>query len=147
MSVIKNLKLQIIERLSALTDFNKVYSYERLNPAGFPAAFVTFRGTENEFFTNAENKRIYTYRVLILFQIGNTPLEETATSILDQAEEAVQDLTEEAADAIDSDYTFDNDAEMIFVEAVQGELGYVEWEGGIARSSEVLLRIHSAYVV
>lgn len=147
MSVIRDLKRQIITRLSALTDFNKVYSYERLNPQGFPAAFVTFQGTDNEFFTNAENKRVYQYRVLILFQIGNLPLEDTSSNVLEEAEEAVQDLVQEAVDAIDSDYTFSNDAEMIFVEAAIGELGYVEWEGGIARSAEVTLRIHSVYVV
>lgn len=147
MSAIKNIKSQIIDKISALPDFNKVYAYERLNPAGFPAAFVTFQGTENEFFTNAENKRVYVYRILVLFQLGSVPLGDVASNVLEEAEEAIQDLVQEAIDVIDSDYTLGDYGEMIFTEAAIGEPGYVEWEGGVARSAEVTLRIHSVFVV
>lgn len=147
MSAIKDIKQQIITKISALPDFNKVYGYERLNPTGFPAVFVTFQGTENEFFTNAENKRIYIYRILILMQLGNKPLGSIENNVVEKAEEAIQDLVQEAIDAIDSDYTFGDYGEMVFVEAALGEPGYVEWEGGVARSAEVTLRIHSIFVV
>ena len=60
MSVIKNIKKEIIRNLSAIDSLNKVYGFEKLNPDGFPAAFVTFNGMANEFFTNAENKSIVT---------------------------------------------------------------------------------------
>lgn len=147
MSAIRDIKQQIITKLSALPDFNKVYSYERLNPEGFPAVFVTFQGTENEFFTNAENKRIYVYRILILLQLGSLPLGDVAASILEEAEQASQDLVQEAIDAVDSDYTFGDYGQLVFTEAAIGEPGYVEWEGGVARSAEVTLKIHSVFLV
>lgn len=147
MGVIRSIKQELIAKVSALPEFNKVYGYERLNPGGFPAAFITFAGQENEFFTNAENKRVYIYRCLILFQIGNVPLGETNPAEMEVAEEAIQDLVEDAIDAVDSDYTLGNDAEVLFVDAVVGEPGYVEYEGGVARSAEVTFRVHSIFIV
>ena len=147
MGVIRSIKSELIGKISALPEFNKVYGYERLNPNGFPAAFITFAGQENEFFTNAENKRVYIYRLLILFQVGNTPLNETNPEEMEVAEEAIQDLVEDAIDAVDSDYTLGDSTEVLFVDAVVGEPGYVEYEGGVARSAEVTLRVHSIFLV
>lgn len=147
MGVIRSIKQELITKVSALPEFNKVYGYERLNPNGFPAAFITFAGQENEFFTNAENKRVYIYRMLILFQVGNTPLSEVNPEEMEVAEEAIQDLVENAIDAVDSDYTLGLDVDVLFVDAVIGTPGYVEYEGGVARSAEVTFRVHSIFVV
>lgn len=147
MGVIRTIKQGLIEKVSAIPEFNKVYGYERLNPGGFPAAFITFAGQENEFWTNAENKRVYIYRMLVLFQIGNTPLGEVNPDEMEVAEEAIQDLVEDAIDAVDSDYTLGNSTEVLYIDAVLGEPGYVEYEGGVARSAEVMLRVHSVYTV
>lgn len=143
MSAIKNIKKEIIRNLSAVDSINKVYGFEKLNPDGFPAAFVTFNGMDNEFFTNAENKRIYTYRVLLLVPISA----DGSTEALDEAEETIQDVTGDILNTMDSDITLDDATEVVFMEAAVGEPGYVEYEGGQARSSEILLRIHSVYLV
>lgn len=143
MSAIKNIKKEIIRNLSAVDSINKVYGFEKLNPDGFPAAFVTFNGMDNEFFTNAENKRIYTYRVLLLVPISS----DASTEALDEAEETIQDVTGDILNTMDSDITLDDATEVVFMEAAVGEPGYVEYEGGQARSSEILLRIHSVYLV
>lgn len=143
MSAIKNIKKEIIRNLSAVDSINKVYGFEKLNPDGFPAAFVTFNGMDNEFFTNAENKRIYTYRVLLLVPISA----DASTEALDEAEETIQDVTGDILNTMDSDITLDDATEVVFMEAAVGEPGYVEYEGGQARSSEILLRIHSVYLV
>lgn len=144
MSASNNIKADIIDKLSALSSFNKVYGWEKINPAGFPCAFVTFAGAENEFFTNAENKRVFGYRVLILVFIGQ---DRSATSQLEKAEQQIQDLLGEAIDAFDSDITLGNNTQTLFVEAAVGEPGYVEFEGGWARSAEINLRVHSIYLV
>lgn len=143
MSAIKNIKKEIIRNLSAIDSIGKVYGYEKVNPDAFPAAFVTFNGMDNEFFTNAENKRVYTYRVLILVPIGS----DGGTDILDTAEAVIQDVTGDILDTMDSDITLDETSEVVFMEAAVGEPGYVEYEGGQARSSEILLKIHSVYLV
>lgn len=142
-----NIKGEIIEKLSALPDFNKVYSYEKLNPTGFPAVFVTTTGVDNEFFTNAENKRIYGYRVLILMQGGQGLIGDASADVMDTVEEGIQVLVDRAINAIDSDYTLGDDSDVVFVEAAINEYGYVEYEGGWARSAEVMLKVHSIYVV
>jgi len=142
-----DIKKEIINKLSALPDFNKVYSFEKLNPTGFPAVFVTATGVDNEFFTNAENQRVYGYRVLILMQGGQGLVGDAPDNVMDTAEKAIQDLTDRAIDAIDSDYTLSGAVEVVFVEAAIGNFGYVEYEGGWARSAEVILKVHSIFTV
>lgn len=144
MSAIKVIKKQIINKVSAVSSVNKVYDYEKVNPDGFPAVFVTFSGSDNEFFTNAENKRVFTYRVLVLVPLGQDNITPDA---VEQAEQAIQDVTGDILDAMDSDITLDDSAQVVFMEAAVGEPGYVSYEGGQARSSEILLRVHSVYLV
>lgn len=144
MSAIKNIKQGIITNLSAISSMNKVYDHEKVNPEGFPAAFVTFSGTENEFYTNAENKRIYVYRILVLAQIGQ---DTSSTARVEQAEQTIEDCVGDILDTFDSDITLDANSQVIFVEAAVGQPGYVDYEGGVARSGEVTIRVHSLYLV
>lgn len=144
MGAIKNIKKGLITNLSAISSLNKVYDHEKINPAGFPAAFVTFTGTENEFYTTAENKRIYTYRVLVLAPIGQ---DLSNTNVVEQAEQTIEDCVGDILDTMDSDITLDNNSQVIFVEAAVGQPGYVDYEGGVARSGEVLIKVVSLYLV
>lgn len=144
MSAIKQIKQEIVNKLSAVDSLNKVYNFEKMNPDGFPAAFVTFTGSDNEFFTNAENKRVYSYRVLVLAQIGQN--RDTPDQV-DKAEQVIQDVLGDVLDAFDSDITLRDNVQVIYSEAAIGESGYMEYEGGWARSAEITLKIHSIYVV
>ena len=96
MSASQNIKKEIIKKLSALTDFNKVYDYEKLNPTGFPAVFVTTTGVDNEFWSSAENKRVYGYRVLILMQGGQGLVGDANDDVMDTAEQGIQELADMA---------------------------------------------------
>lgn len=144
MGAIKLIKQAIITKLSAVSTLNKVYAYEKKNPTGFPAAFVTFASSDNEFFSTAENKRVFGYRILVLAQIGQ---DINNSNRVEKAEEAIQDVTADVLDQMDSNITLDGNTEVIFVEATIGEPGYVEYEGGWARSSEIIVRVHSIYLV
>ncbi len=144
MSAIDDIKKGIVTKISQVDLVNKVYGFEKVNPDGFPAAFVTFQGSEIQFFTTAENKRIYIYRVLVLCQVGQ---DTTNTVVMDAAEQAIQQITGDILDTMDSDITLDNNTEVIFVEAAVGQPGYVFYEGGQARSSEITLKVHSIYLV
>jgi len=147
MSASQNIKKEIIKKLSALTDFNKVYGYEKLNPTGFPAVFVTTTGVDNEFWSSAENKRVYGYRVLILMQGGQGLVGDANDDVMDTAEQGIQELVGTAIDALDSDITLGDNAQVVFVEASIGEYGYVEFEGGWARSAVVDVKVHSVFLV
>lgn len=144
MSAIKQIKKGIITNLSAISSINKVYDHEQINPSGFPCAFVTFSGTDNEFYTTAENKRIYSYRILILAQIGQ---DLTNSDAVETAEATIEDVVGDILDTMDSDITLDANSQVIFVEAAVGQPGYVTYEGGQARSGEVTIKIHSLYLV
>lgn len=144
MGTIKNIKKEIIAKLSAVSTLAKVYAYEKLHPEQFPCAFVTFSSSDNEFFTTSENKRVFGYRVLVLAQIG---VDRDTTDKVEQAEEVIQDVTGDILDVLDSNITLDDNAEVVFVEASVGEPGYVEYEGGWARSVELQVRVHSVYLV
>lgn len=144
MSASNNIKADLIDKLSAISSFNKVYGWEKINPAGFPCAFITFAGADNEFFTNAENKRIYKYRVLILTMIGQ---DRNNTDAAEKAEEQIQDLIGDAIDAFDHDITLGANAQTLFVEAAVGDTGYIEFEGGWARSAELTINVHSIFLV
>ena len=144
MGTIKNIKKEIITKLSAVSTLAKVYAYEKLHPEQFPCAFVTFSSSDNEFFTTSENKRVFGYRVLVLAQIG---VDRDTTDKVEQAEEVIQDVTGDILDVLDSNITLDDNAEVVFVEASVGEPGYVEYEGGWARSVELQVRVHSVYLV
>lgn len=144
MSAIKNIKKELVRKVSALSSVNKVYNYEKINPAGFPAAFITFSGTDNKFFTNAENERVYSYRVLVLAQIGQ---DTSNTDQVDIAEQAVEDIVGDILNTMDSDIELSGNTEVIYIEAAIGQPGYVEYEGGVARSGEITLKVHSIYLV
>lgn len=144
MSAIKNIKANLVTKISSISSINKVYDYEKINPDGFPAAFVTFTGNDNEFYTTAENKRIYTYRILVLAPIGQ---DLSNTPALEQAEQTIEDCTGDILDALDSDITLDGNVQVIFVAASVGQPGYVSYEGGQARSGEITVKIHSLYLV
>lgn len=144
MSAIKDIKKEIINKISGISSVNKVYGFEKLNPGGFPAVFVTYNGMENEFFTNAENKRVFIYRCLALSQIGQT-LDDADQ--VETAENQIEDLVGDIINAIDSDYTLGTNAQILFVDATVGEPGYTQYEGGWARSAEVTVRVHSIFLV
>jgi len=144
MSAIKNIKKGIVTNISAISSINKVYDYEKINPTGFPCAFITFLGTDNAFYSTAENKRIYSYRILLLAQIGQ---DLSNTNQVELAEQTIEDCLGDVLDTMDSDITLDNNTQVIFVEAAIGTPGYVEYEGGMARSGEIIIKVHSLYLV
>lgn len=144
MHAIKAIKTEIMKKLTNVSTLNRVYSYERINPEGFPCAFVTFDSNDNEFFTNAENKRVYGYRVLILAQIGQ---DRSNSDRVQAAEEAIEEAVGDVLNSLDSDITLGSNSQVLYVEAALGQPGYVEYEGGWARSAEITIRVHSIYVV
>lgn len=112
----------------------------------FPAVFVKVSGVDGEFWTNAENMRVYSYRVLILFQIGQTPTDVT-NDRMQNAEDAVAQVVDEILNVIDSDYELDDYGLVLFIDAVDSTYGEYSYEGGYAKGAELTIRVHSQYTV
>lgn len=145
-SVSSRIKYQIIKRIEANTSAAKVYGFDKLPITQFPAVFVKTAGVDGEFWTNAENMRIYNYRVLILYQVGATPSDVT-NDRMQYAEDAVAQVVDEIINAIDSDYELGDYGLVLFIEAVDSNYSEYTYEGGYAKGAELTIKVHSQYTV
>lgn len=150
MSVSIALKDQIINKIQSLSSIQKVYPMVKLNPAGFPAVFITTNTEEGEFSSTAENSRVYTYNCSVLFPIGQDFVQDAESERLDYAEDTVANCVEQIMNAIDMDYELESLPEgvtVLFVHAADVEWGYADYEGGVARAANVILRVYTEIVV
>lgn len=145
-SVSGRIKYQIIKKIEAGSSAAKVYGFDKLPVSQFPAVFVKVSGVDGEFWTNAENMRVYSYRVLILLQIGQTPTDVT-NDRMQNAEDAVAQVVDEILNVIDSDYELDDYGLVLFIDAVDSTYGEYSYEGGYAKGAELTIRVHSQYTV
>lgn len=146
MSRAVTIKDKLVSDIDGFSSVYIAYNYEKLNPKGFPAVFVTLQGIEGEFETNAENSRVYTYRALAIYPIGKSV--DTATQeAINKADGALSDVLDQIIDGIDSEYTLDGTIDVLFVEALDSDFGYVEYEGGWARSAQIVIKVHTDYLV
>ena len=81
---------------------------------------------------------------MVLAQIGQ---DLSNTNQVELAEQTIEDCMGDILDTMDSDITLDGNTQVIFVEAAVGTPGYVNYEGGVARSAEIMIRVHSIYLV
>ena len=71
-SLARDIKEQIRNKISALSDVEKVYTFMKLPLEGWPTVFVMYGNAEGEFSSNSENSRVYGYRILVLYQVGQS---------------------------------------------------------------------------
>lgn len=150
MSVSISLKNQIIDKIESLSSIQKVYPAPKLNPAGYPAVFVTTNSEEGEFSSTAENSRVYTYNCSIIFPIGQNFVPDSERERLDYAEQLIATCVEDIINGIDRDFELDSlptGVTVLFTHAADVEWGYVDIEGGVARAANVILRVYTEVVV
>lgn len=145
-SVEGRIKQQIIDKIDALPSVAKVYGFEKLPIEQFPVVFVTPTGMTGEFWTSAENMRVYSYRCLILWPIGQD-LKSQTDDRLQVAQENVGQVVDEIINAVDSDYVLGNYALVLFVDAADSVYQQYDFEGGKAYGAEITLKVHSQYTV
>lgn len=145
MSVSIDIKDQIIRKIQTLSSVEIVYPALKLNPKGWPCVYVTTNTEEGEFSSNAENSRVYTYNASILFPIGQDFVPASERERLDYAERTVAQVIDDIINAIDSDYELDTP--VLFVHAADVEWGYIDYEGGVARAANVILRVYTEIAV
>lgn len=150
MSVSIALKEQIIAKIQLLDSIQKVYPTVKLNPAGWPAAFVTTNTEEGEFSSTAENSRVYSYNCSILFPMGQDFVQDAESERLDYAEDTIANCVEQVINTIDTDFELESlpdGVTVLFVNAADVEWGYADYEGGVARVANVILRVYTEIVV
>jgi hypothetical protein len=146
MSVSTLIKNQIKSKIAACASVQVTYGHEEMNPQGFPAVMLTAGNMEGEFSSNSENSRIYSYRSLILFPIGQDFIPPASANRLEYAETTIATVIDEIIDAMDTDFELDG-APVLYVNASDVQWGYVAYEGGEARSAEITLRVYTEKTV
>lgn len=146
MSVSIQIKEQLMSKIEDLSTVEVVYPALKLNPNGFPAVFVTTNSEEGEFSSNAENSRIYTYNATVMFPIGQDFVPDSERERLDYAERTVAQVIDDIINSIDEDFELDG-SPVLFVNAADVEWGYVDFEGGVARAANVILRVYTEVTV
>lgn len=140
------IKDMIITRIASLNSVEKVYPSAVINDEGWPAVSVTPNTEEGEFSSNAENSRIYTYNATVLFPMGQDFVPEQERERTDYAERVIAQVIDDIVNAIDTDYELDRGV-VLYVNAADVEWQYYDYEGGVARSANVILRVYTEVTV
>lgn len=146
MSVSIQIKDQIIDKINPLSTVEVVYPAPKLNPSGFPAVFITTNTEEGEFSSNAENSRVYTYNASVMFPLGQDFVPESERERLDYAERTIAQVIDDIINAVDEDFELEGNP-VLYVNAADVEWGYIDYEGGVARAANVILRVYTEITV
>lgn len=146
MSVSIQIKEQLINKIENLTSVHVVYPALKLNPKGWPCVYVTSDSEEGEFSSNAENSRVYVYNASILFPMGQNFVPEEERDRLDYAEVVVAGVIDDVINAVDTDYELEGNP-VLYVNAADVDWGYIDYEGGVARAANVILRVYTELTV
>lgn len=144
MSVSTDIKNHIKANIQACASVQQVYGHEEINPSGFPAVMVTAGDMDGEFSSNAENSRVYAFRLLILFPIGQDYPIPDDSNRLEYAEQVIATVIDEIINISDTDFELSgSDPTVLYVNAADVSWSYTNYEGGEARSAELSLRVYS----
>lgn len=144
-SLAREIKEQIRDKISALTDVEKCYTFMKLPLEGWPTVFVMYGNIEGEFSSNAENSRVYSYRIVVLYQVGQD-FQNVDDDRMQNAEEAIGQVVEKILNAIETDFELDRfNAEVLFVRALDVIYGETEYEGGYAKSAEFTAQVYTEH--
>ncbi len=143
MSVSVTIKNSLKTKIQSCTSVQTVYGYERANPTGYPCVFIKSSDMEGEFASNVENSRVYAYSVLVLFPIGQDIQLPKTTDKEDYAEGVISTVIDEIIDAVDTDFELTGTSQVLYVNAADCQWGEYEYEGGVAKSALITLRVYT----
>lgn len=144
-SLARQIKQHIVNKIDALSDVEKVYSFVKIPFEGWPTVFVTDGNIEGEFSSNVENSRTYGYRIVVLFQVGQS-MQNVNDDRMQFAEEAIGQVVESIVNAIETDYELGQfNAEVLFVKALDVIYGETDYDGGYAKSAEFTANVYTEH--
>lgn len=149
MSVVSDIRTVLINRIGALSTVQKVYGFEHPSPDGFPAVFITADTMEGNFVTTTENRRIFTFNIIVVFPTGqNIPKNESQNPVA-YAEDRIYEVFDQISTDMDQNAFInafvsigDTDSTYLFASASDAEWGFYDYEGGKARALKIPLQIH-----
>jgi hypothetical protein len=146
MSASVTIKNQIKAKIQTCASVQQVYGYEEVNPTGWPCVMLTPANMTGEFSSSSENSRVYSYRTMILFTLGQDMETPKTLNRLEYAENTISTVIDEIINAIDDNFVLDG-TPVLFVNASDVQWGYVAYEGGEARSAEITLNVYTEVTV
>lgn len=147
MSVSTDIKNHVKLNVQACPSVQVVYGHEEINPSGFPAVMITAGDMDGEFSSSAENSRVYAFRVMILFPIGQD-LAPAGTNRMEYAEQVIAEVIDEIINISDTDFVLSgSNPTVLYVNAADVVWAYTKYEGGEARSAEITLRVYTEKTV
>jgi hypothetical protein len=147
-STATRIKQQLKTKIAALDAVQKVYGYEETAPTGWPAVFITPADLDGEFSSNAENSRIYSFALLILFPTGEDFVPDTDVNRMEYAEAVVASVIDEIVNSMDTDFELPNsDPTVLYMEAADSSWGTYAYEGGVAKAAQINLKVYTELTV
>lgn len=146
MSVAILLRNQIKNKVQSCPSVQAVYGYENVNPTGWPCVMITLQSINGEFSSNTENSRIYAFRVLALFTLGQDIEIPKTMDRLEYAEEVLTTVIDEIITAVDNNFELEG-SPTLYVEASDVTWGYIAAEFGEARSAEITLNVYTEITI
>lgn len=146
MSVSVTIKNQIKSKVQSCASVQQVYGYEEVNPTGWPCVMLTPADMNGEFSSNAENSRIYSYRLNILFTLGQDMEVPKTQNRLEYAENVIATVIDEIITAVDNDFELDG-SPVLYVNAADVTWDYVAGEFGEARRATITLNVYTEITI
>lgn len=146
MSISVTIKDQIKNKVLGCASVQQVYGFEELNPSGWPAVMITPGNMQGEFSSTSENSRVYNYRLLILFALGQDMETPKTLNRLEYAENTVATVIDEIINAVDTNFVLEG-TPVLYVNASDVSWGYYATEAGECRGAEITLNVYTEVTV
>lgn len=146
MSVSVTIKNQLKASIQSCASVQQVYGYEEVNPTGWPCVMLTPADMQGEFSSTSENSRVYGFKALILFTLGQDMETPKTLNRLEYAENVIATVIDEIINAIDDNIELQG-LPVLFVNAADVSWSYTSGEFGEARSAEITLKVYTEITV
>jgi hypothetical protein len=147
MSVSTTVKNQLMDLIQALDSVKVTYGHQEMNPSGWPAVFVEATGMQGEFVSTSTNSRVYSYRIIIVFPLGqDMPGLPAGTNRLEYAEQTIATVLDEIINASDTEFELEG-TPVLYMEAADADWGEAAIDVGIVKAVQVTLRIYTEFQV
>jgi hypothetical protein len=146
MSISTTVKNQLMDFIKNLESVQETYGHEEMNPVGWPAVFITPDNMEGEFVANNANSRVYAFKIMCVFPIGQDFIKKKNINRLEYAEETIATVLDEIINSVDTNFQLEG-TPVLFANAANIQWGEANLENGVCKAAQISLRIYTEYDV
>ena len=146
MSISTTVKNQLMDFIQGLDAVQETFGHVELNPKGFPAVYVQPDNMQGAFIDNADNSRIYSFRISCVFPLGQDFVKDGTQNRFEYAEETIATVLDEIINAVDTNFQLEGNP-VLYVNAANFQWGEADLEIGTCKAAEISLRIYTEYRV